>query len=132
MNPATLNLEEHRCRRCNRVFYIDATQRHSFDLDFGCPYGCDDNGERERDITAEIKAVAGRCVTHSRGIKCYHVVISFSCDDFQDCMKRKPNDQLEFDRWAFFMEKGLFEGNIDWDNIYACACSAMLCEGWGQ
>jgi len=56
--PATLNLEEYRCRKCGRVFYIDATQHHPLDLDFGCPYGCDDNGERERDMVAEIRETA--------------------------------------------------------------------------
>jgi len=132
MNSANLNLEEYRCRKCNRVFYVDATQPHALDLDFGCPCGCDDNGERGRDIIAEIRAVAGSCIANCRGIKCYHVVISFSCDDFEHGMKRKPNNQLEFDKWAFFMETGLFEGNIDWDNIHECACSAMHCQGGRQ
>ena len=54
----TLNLEEYRCRKCRRVFYIDATERSTLDLDFGCPYGCDDNGERERDIMAETRETA--------------------------------------------------------------------------
>ena len=40
-------------------------------------------------------------------------------------MHREPREQKEFDRWAFFMEKGMSEGNIDWDNIRACACRAM-------
>jgi len=52
MNPATL--EEYRCRKCGRVFYIDAAERSDLDLDFGCPYGCDDNGRYIRQIRAEV------------------------------------------------------------------------------
>jgi len=123
-----LNLEEYRCRKCRQLFYIDALQPRPFELEFGCPYGCDGNVAPGRDIVAEIKAAAGRCVSNSRGIKCYHVVVSFSGEDFEHSMKRKPRDQLEFDRWAFFMEKGLFEGNINWDNIRKCASDAMRAE----
>ena len=31
--------------------------RSSLDLDFGCPFGCDDNGRHVRDLHAEIKEV---------------------------------------------------------------------------
>ena len=44
MNEATLNLKEYRCRKCGRGFYVDEGERRDLDLDFGCPYGCDDNG----------------------------------------------------------------------------------------
>jgi len=41
----SLNLEQ--CRRCGGLFYINEMDRSSWDLDFGCPYGCDDNGKRQ-------------------------------------------------------------------------------------
>jgi len=123
MNQATL--EKYRCRKCGRLFYINAMERHPLDLDFGCPYGCDDNGERERDVVAEIKETADCGVNDSPGIRDYQVVLSFSREHFERSMNRRPRDQEEFDRWAFFMEKGLFEGNIDRGNIHACTQEAM-------
>ena len=127
MNQATL--EEYRCRKCGRLFYIDAVERHSLDLDFGCPYGCDDNGERQRDVVGQIRETPDWCVDGSPGIRDYQVVLSFSREDFERSMNRRPKHQEEFDRWAFFMEKGLFEGNIDWGNIHACTREAMQCRG---
>ena len=53
----TLNLEQYQCRGCGRFFYINAMDRSSLDLDFGCPYGCDDNGKHVRDIDTEVKHV---------------------------------------------------------------------------
>ena len=54
---STLQLEEYRCRRCNRSFYIESADRSSLEFDFGCPYACDDNGKHVRDIKAEINEV---------------------------------------------------------------------------
>jgi len=53
----TLNLEQYRCQRCGRLFYINEMDRSDLDLDFGCPYGCDDNGRHIRDIKAQVKGV---------------------------------------------------------------------------
>lgn len=53
----TLNLEQYKCRKCSRLFYINGMDRDFLDLDFGCPYGCDDNGRHVRDIKTEIKEV---------------------------------------------------------------------------
>ena len=53
----TLNLEQYQCRQCGRLFYINKMDRSSLDLDFGCPYGCDDNGEHIRDLHAEVREV---------------------------------------------------------------------------
>jgi len=52
MNQVTL--EQYRCRKCGRVFYINGMERSNLDLDFGCPYGCDDNGRYIRQIRAEV------------------------------------------------------------------------------
>jgi len=54
----TLNLEQYQCRSCGRLFYINTMDRSSLDLDFGCPYGCDDNGRHLRDIKTEVKAAS--------------------------------------------------------------------------
>ena len=55
MNQRTINLEEYWCRKCGRLFYINAVERNSLDIDFGCSYGCDDNGRHVRDIKTEVK-----------------------------------------------------------------------------
>lgn len=49
-----ITMEEYRCRRCGQVFYIDAAERSALDLDFGCPYGCDDNGRYIGQIRAGV------------------------------------------------------------------------------
>jgi len=54
----TMNLEQYRCLQCGRLFYINAMDRRELDLDFGCPYGCDDNGKHIRDIRTQVKGVS--------------------------------------------------------------------------
>lgn len=123
MKKETLNLEEYRCRQCRRLFYIDAVQRTSLDIDFGCPYGCDDNGERVRSITVGIEDPA---VRHDvTGIKDHQIMMELCEGDFEQSMHRKPRDQEEFDEWACLAEKGLLNGHIDWDIIYECTREAM-------
>ena len=56
----TMNLEQYRCLRCGQLFYVNATDRRELDLDFGCPYGCDDNGRHVRDIRTQVKGVTER------------------------------------------------------------------------
>ena len=114
------NLEKYRCRECGRVFYINATERRFLDLDFGCLYGCDENGVRIG-VTEAKEAIAGR----ADGIKDHRVVIDVSEGDFEGSMGRKPRDQEEFDDWAYLVKKGLLNGHIDWDIVYECACDAM-------
>ncbi|MFC1636535.1 hypothetical protein ACFL5Z_17020 [Planctomycetota bacterium] len=126
MNQEILNLEEYRCRQCSRLFYINAVQRTSLDIDFGCPYGCDDNGERARDIVAQIKEEADGRVNDFQTIKDYKVTLSFLPGEFELSMGRSPRDQNEFDVWARLAEKGLLNGHVDWDILYECACDAML------
>jgi hypothetical protein len=52
-----LSLEQYQCMHCGRFFYINKSDKSSFDLGFGCPYGCDDSGRLTRLITAEIISV---------------------------------------------------------------------------
>jgi hypothetical protein len=42
------------------MFYINEMDRSLLDLDFGCPYGCDDNGTHIRSISTEVKRVVER------------------------------------------------------------------------
>jgi len=57
MVRTTLDLEQYQCRTCGRFFYINTMDRKPLDLDFGCPYGCDDNGRHVRDIETNITRV---------------------------------------------------------------------------
>ncbi|GAH34873.1 unnamed protein product [marine sediment metagenome] len=43
-------LTEYKCRICQRKFYIVVGTRTKWDIDFGCPYGCDDNGKEIRRV----------------------------------------------------------------------------------
>jgi len=124
MNQPTLNLEEYRCRKCGRMFYIDAVDRHPLNLDFGCPHGCDDGSERMRDIVAEIKeAVDGRVNDFSR-IKDYEVALSLSAEDFERSMGRAPEEQNEFGAWGAEAEDVLRD-LIDWNAVFECAHEAF-------
>ena len=51
----TLHVEQYQCGICGRVFYVNKSEKSSMDLDFGCPYECDDNGEHVRDIETEVE-----------------------------------------------------------------------------
>jgi hypothetical protein len=55
----TLVLEKYRCRKCGRNFYINKDDKEAWDLDFGCVFGCDDNGRHVRDIRIETKDARG-------------------------------------------------------------------------
>jgi predicted nucleic acid-binding Zn-ribbon protein len=55
----TLNLEQYRCLRCGRLFYVNAMDRGDLDLDVGCPCGCDDKGRHIQDIRTEVTGVRG-------------------------------------------------------------------------
>jgi len=57
VGPNDLDLEQYRCRRCGRLFYINRMDRSGLDLGFGCPFGCDDNGRHIRDLHAEVREV---------------------------------------------------------------------------
>jgi len=122
MNQITL--EEYRCRKCGRLFYIDGMDRHPLNMDSGCPHGCDDGSERMRDIVAEITETADGRVNDFR-IRDYRIVLLLSPEEFELSMGRTPNDQDEFDAWAALAEKGLLNGHIDWDIVYECTCDAM-------
>jgi len=52
-------LEQYRCRQCDRDFYINKADKETWDLDFGCAFGCDDNSRHIRDIGIETKDVRG-------------------------------------------------------------------------
>jgi DNA-directed RNA polymerase subunit RPC12/RpoP len=40
-----LDISQYLCSTCNRTFFIVKEERNvDVDFDFGCPYGCDDNG----------------------------------------------------------------------------------------
>ena len=94
-----VNLEEYRCRKCGRLFYIDGMDHHPLNMDFGCPHGCDDGSERMRDIVAEIKETADGRVNDFR-IKDYQMVLLLSPEEFELSMGRTPQDQDDPGRGA--------------------------------
>lgn len=121
-------LEEYRCRRCNRLFYVESGDRGSMEVEFGCPYGCDDNGEHVCSLGSAIREVTQVAVEDcktSGQIKDYRMILNFCSEEFELSMGRKPKSQAEFDQWAALAEKGLLNGHIDWDILYDCACDAM-------
>jgi len=121
----TLNLEQYQCRRCRRLFYVNEMDRSYLDIDFGCPYGCDDNGEHIRTLSTgvkEVQDVTARKPKQDGTIRDRKVVIHFCAEEFEMSIGRKPKNQEEFDEWARLAEKGLLNGHIDWDILYDCTC----------
>jgi len=53
----TLELEQYQCRKCGRFFYINKWDKSDIDIDFGCVFGCDDNGRHIRNIKTKIQRV---------------------------------------------------------------------------
>ena len=51
----TFGLEEYECLACGRSFYIREGDKTVYDLDFGCPFGCDDAGKFARTVVAKAK-----------------------------------------------------------------------------
>lgn len=119
-----LTLEEYRCRKCGRLFYINAVDRHPLNMDFGCPHGCDDGTERLRYIVAEIKETTDGRVKDFSGIRDHEVVLSLSPAEFERSVGRAPGDQGEFDAWAMQAEE-LLHDSIDWNVVCACAHEAI-------
>ncbi len=127
-------LEEYRCRRCHRLFYVESGDRGNMELDFGCPFGCDDNGEHVCSLGSAIREVmdeAGDDKT-SGEIRDYRIILHLCLEEFELSMGRKPKSQAEFDQWAALAEKGLLNGHIDWDILYDCTCDAMTNYGGDQ
>jgi hypothetical protein len=58
----------------------------------------------------------------------YEIRITLSLGDFIESMGREPKDRAEFNTWAELAEKGLLNGHIDWNIIYACTRDAMPCD----
>ena len=52
-----LNLEQYQCRKCGRYFYINKFDKSDIEFDFGCVFGCDDNGRHIRNIKTEIQQI---------------------------------------------------------------------------
>ena len=52
-----IDLEQYQCDKCERFFYINKMDKSAFDIEFGCPFGCDDAGILTRTLHAEIKEV---------------------------------------------------------------------------
>ena len=52
-----LELEQYQCRKCGRFFYIHKQDKSDIEFDFGCCFGCDDNGRHIRNIKTEIQQV---------------------------------------------------------------------------
>ena len=50
-------LEQYQCETCGRFFYINKGDKSSFDINYGCPYGCDDAGRHTRTLTVIVDAV---------------------------------------------------------------------------
>jgi hypothetical protein len=56
----------------------------------------------------------------------HKICITLSEGDFVESIGRVPENQEEFDKWAYLAEKGLRNGHINWDIIYRYVKEAMV------
>lgn len=54
-----MKLREYQCQSCYRFFYINPLEKSNWDMDFGCPYGCDDAGMLVREIVCLMQTSKG-------------------------------------------------------------------------
>ena len=54
-NGKTSHVAQCQCGVCGRVFYLNKSDRTSWDLDFGCPYGCKENDEDTKNAETEAQ-----------------------------------------------------------------------------
>ncbi|MFH1616353.1 MAG: hypothetical protein ABIG61_14860 [Planctomycetota bacterium] len=120
-------LEQYKCRRCGRYFYVHKGSKRPMEFDFGCAFGCDDSGEYLRDIKAEIISAKLPLDNqqNKKEIRDHRIIVNLSEGDFIESMGREPENQSEFNIWAQLAEKGLLNGHIDWGIIYECTKDAM-------
>ena len=57
-------------------------------------------------------------------IKPHEIIFEICEGDFIDSLNRPPKNQEEFDQWAYYVEKGMRNGHIDWNILYKCANEA--------
>jgi hypothetical protein len=110
------------------LFYIESGDRGGLEWDFGCPFGCDDNGEHVCSIGSVIKestSAPARNEKDSERIRDHRIILHICPEEFELSMGRRPKSQAESDQWAALVEKGLLNGHIDWDILYDCTCDAM-------
>ena len=50
-----LHINQYQCQRCGRFFYISMNDKSDLDIEFGCPFGCDDAGKHTRDFICSIE-----------------------------------------------------------------------------
>jgi len=50
-------LIEYKCEECGRHWYIKEGERQEYDIQFGCPFGCDTSGKRVRRVKATLQEV---------------------------------------------------------------------------
>jgi hypothetical protein len=48
--------------------------------------------------------------------------------DFKEAVGRKPKNIGEFNEWAGYVEKGLFNGHIQYDILFGCAADCLGAE----
>jgi len=122
-----LRLEQYRCRRCDRLFFVESGSSGQ-ERDFGCPDACDGSGQHVYSLGVEIRDVRKATTRNEKAsgrIREHRIILQICPEEFELSMGRKPKSQAEFDRWAALAEKGLLSGHIDWDILYDCTCEAM-------
>ncbi len=55
----------------------------------------------------------------------HRIVFDIWDGDFEQCFGRRPKNLAEFEDWAYYCEKGLRNGHIDWAIVFECAKDAM-------
>ncbi len=133
--PSEAHLIQYECETCGRYFYVKEGDKSELDIEFGCPFGCDDAGKPVRKIIFETKSITdlrtGKTTTHE-SISCTDEPIAkytLRWDDVKALCEKRGIDfsRLSEDQRSdieHYAQKGL-ESQIDWEIIIDCALHAL-------
>ena len=125
----TLKLDQYQCQTCGRFFYINELDKSDLDLDFGCPYGCDNAGEFITKLNLEIKLNKKTTPKIERLYDPidYHgkmfIVQAICKDDLKEYFTKKELEKITDDGMAIIAEKiSSAITECDYWDIVAGAC----------
>jgi hypothetical protein len=132
--PPEAHLIQYECETCGRYFYVKEGDKSELDIEFGCPFGCDDAGKPARKIIFETKSITdlrtGETATNEN-ISTDEPIAKYTLrwEDVKAFCEKRGIDfsRLSEDQRSdieHYAQKGL-ESQIDWEIVVECALQAL-------
>ncbi len=133
--PPDAHLIQYECETCGRYFYVKEGDKSELDIEFGCPFGCDDAGKPVRNIIFETKSITdlrtGEITTHENKSSTDEPIAKYTLG-WEDVKAFCEKRGIDFNRLSedqrsdieHYAQKGL-ESQIDWEIVIDCALHAL-------